>query len=149
MRQGISFVGLLAFGNQDSIAKHNIHSNFKKFSPLSTNIRYDTVDRPNSIRNPCLTSAIRIRGGALKSSSTQLSASTAMASLLAGSIGGAVGVGMAYPFDTLSTKAQVSTGNDESHLSFTRNLVKIWRSEGIAGFFDGVLVTVSSLSILL
>jgi hypothetical protein len=29
------------------------------------------------------------------------------ASLLAGSIGGAVGVGVAYPFDTLKTKAQV------------------------------------------
>mmetsp|Transcript_6635 Transcript_6635/g.13812 ORF Transcript_6635/g.13812 Transcript_6635/m.13812 type:complete len:95 (-) Transcript_6635:1201-1485(-) len=70
-------------------------------------------------------------------------ASTAMASLLAGSIGGAIGVGASYPFDTLSTKAQVSTGREENHLGFGRNFIKIWKSEGIGGFFDGVLITVS------
>eukprot|EP00804_Cyclotella_cryptica_P026472 CCRYP_008128-RC/>CCRYP_008128-RC protein AED:0.02 eAED:0.02 QI:243/1/1/1/0.33/0.25/4/3150/381 len=33
--------------------------------------------------------------------------STGVASLLAGSVGGAIGVGVAYPFDTIKTKAQV------------------------------------------
>ena len=32
---------------------------------------------------------------------------TGVASLLAGSVGGAIGVGVAYPFDTIKTKAQV------------------------------------------
>lgn len=64
-----------------------------------------------------------------------------MASLFAGSVGGAIGVGISYPFDTLSTKAQVSTGNDEMQMNFTRNMRHIWKSEGLRGFFEGVLVT--------
>ena len=72
-----------------------------------------------------------------------MSATATMASLFAGSVGGAIGVGVAYPFDTLSTKAQVSSGKEESHLSFARNIRRIWKTEGIGGFFEGVLVTVS------
>jgi hypothetical protein len=36
---------------------------------------------------------------------------TGVASLLAGSVGGAIGVGVAYPFDTIKTKAQVYSNN--------------------------------------
>ena len=64
-----------------------------------------------------------------------------MASLFAGSVGGAIGVGISYPFDTLSTKAQVSTGNQETQLNFVRNIGRIWKNEGMRGFFEGVLVT--------
>eukprot|EP00578_Thalassiosira_sp_NH16_P013799 CAMPEP_0181121298 /NCGR_PEP_ID=MMETSP1071-20121207/24661_1 /TAXON_ID=35127 /ORGANISM="Thalassiosira sp., Strain NH16" /LENGTH=291 /DNA_ID=CAMNT_0023206103 /DNA_START=370 /DNA_END=1242 /DNA_ORIENTATION=+ len=64
-----------------------------------------------------------------------------MASLFAGSVGGAVGVGVSYPFDTLSTKAQVSTGKDETHTRFIRSMGNIWKNEGVRGFFEGVLVT--------
>ena len=61
-----------------------------------------------------------------------------MASLFAGSIGGAIGVGVAYPFDTLSTKAQIG----ESHTNFVRNIGQIWKNDGVRGFFEGVMVTV-------
>jgi len=63
---------------------------------------------------------------------TNLSAlSTGVASLLAGSVGGAIGVGVAYPFDTIKTKAQVynvqrqqlqqSTQENELLASFNQN----------------------------
>ena len=88
-----------------------------------------------------------IRGGGEDlSSSTQLnlSASATMSSLFAGSVGGAVGVGIAYPFDTLSTKAQVRSGkSDEEKTNLIQNIRTIWTNEGIHGFFEGVFVTVS------
>jgi solute carrier family 25 carnitine/acylcarnitine transporter 20/29 len=65
-----------------------------------------------------------------------------MASLFAGSVGGAIGVGISYPFDTLSTKAQVSTGAGKSQLNVARSMQVIWKNEGLRGFFEGVLVTV-------
>ncbi|EED95428.1 predicted protein [Thalassiosira pseudonana CCMP1335] len=64
-----------------------------------------------------------------------------MASLLSGSVGGAIGVGAAYPFDTLSTKAQVSSGKDGKPPSMGSTIVKIFKEEGVPGFFEGVLVT--------
>ena len=63
-----------------------------------------------------------------------------MSSLFAGSVGGAIGVGIAYPFDTLSTKAQVSSGKQSNLI---QNVKTIWNNEGIHGFFEGVFVTVS------
>ena len=68
-----------------------------------------------------------------------------MASLFAGSVGGAIGVGISYPFDTLSTKAQVSTGTDKSQLNVARSMKVIWKNEGLRGFFEGVLVTVRGI----
>ena len=69
-----------------------------------------------------------------------------MASLFAGSIAGSLGVGVAYPFDTLSTKAQVSSGNAEGaegkQINVVQNIRTIWINEGIQGFFEGVFVTV-------
>ena len=86
---------------------------------------------------------MQIRGGSLESTTkVNLSATATMASLFAGSVGGAVGVGISYPFDTLSTKAQVSTGNQETQLNVVRNIGRIWKNEGMRGFFEGVLVTV-------
>ncbi|KAL7540139.1 hypothetical protein ACHAXR_009905, partial [Thalassiosira sp. AJA248-18] len=87
--------------------------------------------------------AIQVRGGALESGTTQinLSASATMASLFAGSVGGAIGVGVSYPFDTLSTKAQVRSGKDKSNQNFVQNMGRIWKNEGVGGFFEGVLVT--------
>jgi hypothetical protein len=83
---------------------------------------------------------------------------TGAASLLAGSVGGAIGVGVAYPFDTLKTKSQVysqqqsqqrqkqqsqpGTVRDlpiESPEDDLISLVKlILEVEGIGGFFGGV-----------
>jgi hypothetical protein len=52
-----------------------------------------------------------------------------------------VGVGVSYPFDTLSTKAQVRLqGKDQ--LNLLRSINVIWKNEGIRGFFEGVIGTV-------
>lgn len=140
MKSCISFVGLLAVGNCDHISRSNTHG--QSNTPIlsqSDQADYKGCSRRNSytINNH---PAIQVRGGA---STTQinLSATATMASLFAGSVGGAIGVGVSYPFDTLSTKAQVSTGKDEKNLNLLTNMGQIWKNEGIRGFFEGVLVT--------
>jgi hypothetical protein len=120
MKSCSSFVGLLAVANSDRTSRINTRKSYEQFNtPVS----------------------LFPRGGA---STTQinLSATATMASLFAGSVGGAIGVGISYPFDTLSTKAQVSTGAGKSHLNFARSMQVIWKNEGLRGFFEGVLVTV-------
>lgn len=126
MRSCSSFVGLLAVASSDPTSRINIRGSYKQFP------------RPVSLFP---------RGGA---SSTQinLSATATMASLFAGSVGGAIGVGVSYPFDTLSTKAQVSTGAGKGHINVARSMNVIWKNEGIRGFFEGVLVTVRRIYLL-
>jgi len=86
-----------------------------------------------------------IRGGTVSNGDTQLHAglSATYASLVAGSIGGAIGVGVSYPFDTLSTKAQVTTGSDRLPHGLTGKITRVFKEEGALGFFEGVLLTVS------
>ncbi|GKZ00488.1 hypothetical protein MPSEU_001001300 [Mayamaea pseudoterrestris] len=73
------------------------------------------------------------RGGA---TSTQVSlVGPAAASVLAGSVAGAIGVGVAFPLDTLKTKAQL-LGPEASGMIQTIRL--IWNTEGLGGFFGGV-----------
>ena len=66
------------------------------------------------------------------------------ASVLAGGVGSAIGVVVAYPIDVLKTKAQIkacsskSNKNDSGVIDTARN---IYRIEGITGFFNGVLTT--------
>lgn len=134
MKSCIGFVGLLASG---SCGSH-----------ISSRTRADTATRTFCKFYPHH-SAISIRGGGGESSSStqlNLSATATMASLFAGSIAGSLGVGVAYPFDTLSTKAQVSSGNAEDaegkQINFVQNIRTIWINEGIQGFFEGVFVTV-------
>jgi hypothetical protein len=85
----------------------------------------------------------------------------AAASLIAGSIAGACGVGIAFPLDTLKTKSQVlgsaqagleldvSTaadgsssaalvGDDVSKMNMFQLIGLIYRLEGISGFYGGV-----------
>jgi len=82
---------------------------------------------------------------------TQLNfANQAFASILAGSVAGAIGVGVAFPLDTLKTKAQVlsvqqqkdktRTTSDASPESFgmLTLIPMIYKMEGIAGFYGGV-----------
>jgi hypothetical protein len=134
MKSCIGFVGLLACGNCNN---HIISSRTRRTDPTKT-----FHCKANPHHNP----AISIRGGGGDSnSSTQLnlSAAATMASLFAGSVGGAIGVGIAYPFDTLSTKAQVRSGNsEEKQVNLAQNIRTIWMNEGIHGFFEGVFVTV-------
>jgi hypothetical protein len=70
--------------------------------------------------------------------------------LVAGSLGGAIGVGVAYPFDTLKTKAQIyegtvtlDRGGGEGRrqslgmLAIARNVIG---SEGLGGFYGNLLL---------
>ena len=135
MRNCISFcAGLLAVGHCNHISKSNQYNSFRRINTL---VDHQGRRRPNSFLNH---PAIQVRGGSFKSSPTRinLSAKATMASLFAGSIGGAIGVGVAYPFDTLSTKAQIG----ESHMNFVKNIGQIWKNDGVRGFFEGVMVTV-------
>jgi ABC-type uncharacterized transport system permease subunit len=59
--------------------------------------------------------------------------SAALTSILAGSVAGAVGVGVAYPFDSLKTKAQLQQANN-----MFQTIASVYQEEGIAGFFSGV-----------
>jgi hypothetical protein len=86
-----------------------------------------------------------------------------IASVAAGSIAGAIGVGVAFPLDTLKTKSQVfsqmqrdntrsaksslATGADSAviipeasgrNLDMFQVISLVWNTEGIAGFFGGV-----------
>lgn len=79
----------------------------------------------------------------------------AVTSLLAGSIAGAVGVGAAFPLDTLKTKQQVEIENcsriqydisPSGEMSIKRappssvldTIAETWSSQGLAGFYGGV-----------
>jgi hypothetical protein len=68
--------------------------------------------------------------------------SAAVTSLLAGSVAGAVGVGVAFPFDTLKTKQQVlaydSVSQTRQNLNMLQVIKKVYHLEGIGGFFGGV-----------
>jgi len=53
-------------------------------------------------------------------------------------VGGAIGVGVAYPLDTLKTKTQSMAGSGSNALELAAQLV---RTEGVAGFYSGVTST--------
>lgn len=91
----------------------------------------------------------------------------AATSLIAGSIAGAVGVGAAYPLDTIKTKQQVDTeictnieydvtsSGEVSILAVSKNnkslfatVLDIWKSGGIAGFYGGVQTSVMGQAII-
>jgi hypothetical protein len=61
-------------------------------------------------------------------------------------ISGAVGVGVAYPLDTLKTKQQASAGSENLNpVQLTR---QIYRNEGVAGFYGGVSTTMAGQAII-
>ena len=61
-------------------------------------------------------------------------------------VGGAVGIGVAYPLDTLKTKQQASATTDNLNpIQLTR---KIYRTEGVAGFYGGVSSTMMGQAII-
>mmetsp|Transcript_9381 Transcript_9381/g.14035 ORF Transcript_9381/g.14035 Transcript_9381/m.14035 type:complete len:321 (+) Transcript_9381:115-1077(+) len=83
----------------------------------------------------------------------------AVASLVAGSVAGAIGVGVAFPLDTLKTKSQVLAssqrsggiqtdpssgtasllaGEDVTQMNMFELFVLIYKMEGIGGFYGGV-----------
>ena len=93
------------------------------------------------------------RGGGGSRGGTVLSLSPAIHSILAGSIAGSIGVGVAFPLDTLKTKAQVigqqlqlqqridTTTTTDTHMA-PMNMFQItkliYQTDGLSGFFGGV-----------
>lgn len=77
---------------------------------------------------------------------------TGVASLLAGSVAGAIGVGVAYPLDTIKTKAQLIAPTEGNEISNSGTaaayrqkapstydvFVHVFQKEGFPGFFSGV-----------
>jgi len=104
---------------------------------------------------------LKLRGGGIISDScTKLSLvmNPSVASLLSGSIAGAIGVGVAFPLDTLKTKSQVLgqssgkidthgsggassvaiSGDEVSEMNMFQLIALIFKMEGIQGFYGGV-----------
>jgi len=144
---------LLLFHRIDCLMKKSCCSNsscISLFAIANCNIAPPLIrnNNHNNKRSNCISQlnycpVLQVpRGGATSTSfATQINLSASMASLFAGCVGGAVGVGVSYPFDTLSTKAQVRLqGKDQ--LNLAKSIKVIWKNEGIRGFFEGVIGTV-------
>jgi len=73
-------------------------------------------------------------------SNTLLSIDSTTLSIIAGAIGGAIGVGTAYPFDKLKTVSQTfaSEQSDGKSLGLLSMLKLILADEGFQGFYNGV-----------
>ena len=71
----------------------------------------------------------------------------AAVSLGAGMLGGAIGVGVAYPLDTLKTKLQAreSGGSNQGSLAVAVDIV---REEGMSGFYGGVSSTMAGQALI-
>lgn len=64
---------------------------------------------------------------------------SSLISLGAGSIAGAVGVGVAYPLDTIKTKVQTYATRADTNLKLNEVIQKILDTEGPSGFYGGVV----------
>ncbi|GAX15990.1 solute carrier family 25 (mitochondrial carnitine/acylcarnitine transporter), member 20/29 [Fistulifera solaris] len=86
---------------------------------------------------------------------------TGVASLVAGSVAGAIGVGVSYPLDTLKVKAQLMIPMEDNNLGtdgaavYSRRapttydvVVHVLKNEGVAGFFSGVKTTMMGQAII-
>jgi hypothetical protein len=107
---------------------------------------------------PACTKAVQVRGGSSTARSV-VAINPALLSVVAGSVAGAIGVGVAFPLDTLKTKSQVlrtSLPDEDDFVSSTipgsdgsaaarmekMGMIQlfrlIWEREGLSGFFSGV-----------
>jgi len=66
-------------------------------------------------------------------------------SLGAGMAGGAIGVGVAYPLDTLKTKTQSMAGTGSNLFQLTAQIIK---TQGVAGFYSGVTSTMAGQALI-
>ena len=114
-----------------------------------------TVLRSHNEFNQCSGQAPffpQLRGGGSpieSSTCALLQISPTAASLLAGSLAGAIGVGVAFPLDTLKTKSQVLSQQETpgtvstqlrkvSEMNMFQLIAYIYDQEGLSGFFGGV-----------
>ena len=64
-------------------------------------------------------------------------------------LGGAVGVGVAYPLDTLKTKLQArESSSEEGNTNFFKLATGIVEDEGISGFYGGVSSTMAGQAVI-
>lgn len=70
--------------------------------------------------------------------------------LIAGALAGAVGVGIAYPFDTLKTKSQFNAVSKKSsiEIGLFASARQIFDTEGLRGFYGGVVCTMLGQSVI-
>jgi hypothetical protein len=64
-----------------------------------------------------------------------------LVSVVAGAISGSVGVGLAFPIDTIKIKSQVYASNskDGKSLGAIKTMNMVLKEEGISGFYGGVI----------
>ena len=73
----------------------------------------------------------------------------AAVNLLGGMIGGSVGVGVAYPLDTLKTRQQAKGDDDDgSGATGFALAVEVLQTEGLSGFYSGVSSTMVGPAII-
>mmetsp|Transcript_26917 Transcript_26917/g.41730 ORF Transcript_26917/g.41730 Transcript_26917/m.41730 type:complete len:398 (-) Transcript_26917:18-1211(-) len=134
--------------------EHDLSSSLLSFQ----HHHYYTTKAGRTTSKSNLNDVCRIRGGANVNTSTCTSnggggvcrfmLSPTFASVLAGSVAGAIGVGVAFPLDTLKTKSQVlGQKYNSDHDKQVNNPIPIgmwslirliYQEEGLAGFFGGV-----------
>jgi len=61
---------------------------------------------------------------------------------------GVTGTIIGYPLDLIKTRLQVSTASDPKQASVFRMTASIWRTEGLRGFFKGLMTPLVSLSFI-
>ena len=99
-----------------------------------------------SYKNPAIT--IRGGGGGIKQQVLQHSAiqslisKDTLVSFIGGSAAGAIGVGVSFPFDTVTTKYQLmsssQTNNESRSIGMFELFRMIYADAGIGGFYGGV-----------
>jgi len=72
--------------------------------------------------------------------------------ILAGSLAGSIGVGAAYPLDSIKTKTQTlsaaSEGGGERSLGLLGIALLVYKKEGLAGFYGGVWSTMAGQAVI-
>ena len=127
------------FGFASFCRPKDAHYNINPFTSEKTGRNvYDP--QASNINNLC-----RLRGGSgSQNGSCRFMLSPTVASVLAGSVAGAIGVGVAFPLDTLKTKSQVlgqkyTDDNGKSlSLGMWPLIQLIYQEEGLIGFYGGV-----------
>ena len=83
--------------------------------------------------------------------------SRTLASIIAGSIGGAIGVGVSFPLDTIKTKTQIMRGlpmfckkeeDGSTNVSMLQAIRIIYQAEGLAGFYSGCRLTMMGHAVI-
>ena len=61
------------------------------------------------------------------------------ASLIASALGGSIGIGVAYPLDSIKTKTQSAAAAGIKSKGMKKMFIEVYKSEGFMGFYNGLL----------